>query len=188
MIYLYHLIEDEKVKYVGLTKNIEQRKAEHKRKKPKHNFILVEEFIDIKNATDQERIQIEIYNTYKDSECWNKSPGGDYLENSGYERKGIGGVKPKTKPWNAGKKGCFTEQTKKNWSVKRKNKVHSRKVSEKQEIEIIRLFKSSPEIELVGTISKNGKILTYERAFAKKYSDMYNITPAGLFRILKKYV
>ena len=35
---------------------------------------------------------------------WNLSPGGDYEGNSGYCRKGIGGVKKGNVPWNKGKK------------------------------------------------------------------------------------
>ena len=103
MIYLYYLYQDDKIKYVGLTKNIKNRQRAHQKIKPPHTFVLVESFSDVSTASDAEIYHIQKNNTYQDG--WNQSPGGEYKNSSGYNRKKIGGVKKGTTPWNKGKKG-----------------------------------------------------------------------------------
>jgi len=90
-IHLYHLIVDNKVKYIGLTKSPVKRKSDHKRKRPTHEFIIIKEFTDIEEASNEEHRQITEYNTYKDG--WNKDPGGNYGSTYGKTRKVSVGVK-----------------------------------------------------------------------------------------------
>ena len=111
MIYLYHLIVNDIVYYVGLTQTINKRISEHKRKKPPHEFIIKETFDDPFLASEAERKNIELFNTYKDFSKWNRDPGGNYQGVSGQPRKGVGGVKKGTSPWN---KGISDERTKSN--------------------------------------------------------------------------
>lgn len=102
-IYLYYLIKGSAVKYVGLTTNPKKRQREHKRKFSEHEFLIQQKFSSLEEATISEVEHIKKHNTYEDFSCWNKSPGGDYGINSGYDRKGIGGYfKPGNIPWNKG--------------------------------------------------------------------------------------
>lgn len=100
MIYVYNLISNGRVKYVGLTKNTKSRKSAHKRSKPLHEFVIVESCNDATEASNIERKLIEQHNTYRDG--WNKDPGGNYDTSSGFSRDGIGGRKKGSTPWNKG--------------------------------------------------------------------------------------
>ena len=101
-IYKYHLTVDGVVYYVGLTNNPNTRKRRHKNDKPLHTFCITESYEDSHAASEAERADIELYNTYNDPTKWNKDPGGNYAESSGYSRKGIGGRKKGSPPWNKG--------------------------------------------------------------------------------------
>lgn len=115
MIYLYGLYVDDKIHYIGLTNNYKKREGEHKRTKPPHTFKILEEYNNIEEATEQEKIYIERFNTFYDLDCWNKSLGGDYIGSFGYERKGLGcGVKKGNIPWNKGLKAENDERVKLN--------------------------------------------------------------------------
>ena len=76
-IYLYHLIQDGVIRYVGVTTNITNRKSHHKRNKPPHTFEIVDTFIDKEEAGIAEQYHIAGYNTFKDG--WNNSDGGETL-------------------------------------------------------------------------------------------------------------
>jgi hypothetical protein len=101
-IYKYHLTVDGVVHYVGLTKDPDTRKRKHKTHKPPHQFCIIETFEEAHSASESERIDIQLYNTFNDPDKWNKDPGGNYAESSGYSRKGIGGRKKGSTPWNKG--------------------------------------------------------------------------------------
>jgi len=89
-----------KIRYIGLTKNPIKRKSDHKRKHPKHEFILVQKFSSTDEASQEECRQITEHNTYIGG--WNKDPGGNYGVSSGFTRTGIGGRKKGSTPWNKG--------------------------------------------------------------------------------------
>tara|TARA_Y100000310_G_scaffold286935_1_gene311512 strand:+ start:199 stop:750 length:552 start_codon:yes stop_codon:yes gene_type:complete len=76
-IYLYHLIQDERVCYVGVTTNISARKNFWKRTKPPHTFEIIDTFTDKEEAGIAEQYHIAGYNTFKKG--WNKSIGGETL-------------------------------------------------------------------------------------------------------------
>lgn len=74
-------------------------------------------------------------------------------------------------------------------SRRRKGKLP---MSDKQKRELIesykqifQLFNSRPELNH-GFVAKNGKLMTYERAFAKEYHQKFNKTANGLHQILTK--
>jgi hypothetical protein len=184
MIYLYNLLSpDGKIMYAGLTVNISQRRGDHRRTRPPHQFVVIQTFANIKEAAAAEVECIQLNNLIADG--WNISPGGDYEGNSGYSRKGIGGVRKGNVPWNYKKTNVFSEDTRKRWSEVRKGRVHSSKLSEDQWTEIKLLYRSHPHIDGVGVKSKNGKILPYKRAFANHYCTMYGVTSANIYRIIK---
>lgn len=183
MIYLYQLICDGRVMYAGLTKNPTVRKSDHKRTKPPHTFCVVGEFNCVNDASYAERNMIaELLLVQRG---WNKSPGGDYEGNSGYQRHGIGGVKKGTLPWNYKRRGVFSEETRRAWSKKRKGRVHSSKLTSDQWEEIKMLYRQRPQVEGSNTKSKNGKLLPYKRAFANAIAPRYDVTSANIYRIIK---
>jgi hypothetical protein len=104
---------------------------------------------------------------------------------TGKKRPGVGGVKKGNVPWNKGLKNCFNEETIKKFKRIRAGKRHSPvKVTDEQCLQILKKFNDFEPIEGVGKKRKNGKVLTFERAFAKKYHKQYNITEAQLYNIV----
>lgn len=183
MYYIYFLKDlDGKVKYVGQTKNLDSRKREHKRNKPPHIFEISEKIDISEKAKEIEIFYIEKFDTFKNG--WNKSTGGEGFDN--YERKGIGGAKKGTIPWNKGIKKCFSEETIEKMSNSRKGKVFSRKITDDQIKEIRKLYNEKPNLQNVGVIMKNGRKLSYIQAFCKEYAKDYNLTPQGIKRIILK--
>ena len=187
MYYLYHLKQNEKIAYVGLTVNIKDRIRQHKKSKPKHSFFVIEEYEDVSLASINERIHIKKYDTYKNG--WNKTPGGEYKDCSGYDRKTIGGVKKGTVPWNKGKKGykIHNEKTKQLLSEKNigENNANGRLTNE-DVICIIKLYKEKPTMTNVGKVMKNGKKMSYEWSFSIMMAEKYLVTPENIVRIIKK--
>lgn len=187
MIYAYCLktTDTNEIKYIGLTKNIKSRKNAHKIKKPPHIFEILESFDCPIKAASKELEYIKIYDTFFSG--WNKTPGGEYNKFSGYQRKGIGGVKKGTVPWNKGLKNCFSNETILNFKKTRKGIRYNKKTKLNESvINQIRLdFKNHSIINGVGTVQKNGMILSQERAFSKLYSKKYDITEVHLYNIVK---
>lgn len=62
------------------------------------------------------------------------------------------------------------------------------KYKEKDVIEFYKLFLRRPFIDNVDTKALNGRILTYERLFAKLYSKQFNMSEAQAYNILKNRV
>jgi len=182
MFYLYCLKQNQEVKYFGITINPKKRKNDHKRKKPPHIFEVLESFDTAKEATNREEELIEIYKTTQIG--WNISPGGEYDGNSGYCRKGIGGAKKGRVPWNAGKKGCFSEDTIKQMIEVRRGRIFSSKFTTSIIVSIRERFENHQQMDGVGTVQPNGMRLTQERAFAKEYSKHYGMTTTNLFNIV----
>jgi len=182
-IYLYVLLQDEVVKYVGLTKNPQSRKQNHRKKKPRHEFVVIQEFLDVTVATEHEQRLIREYAKLENG--WNKTPGGEYEANSGYARKGMGGVSKGTIPWNKGITGCFDKNLVERFRRDRKGVVFSSKLSPDKVQEIRFRFEQHEPIQGVGVVSKNGKPFTQERLFSKKYHEEYGITEANLYKIVR---
>lgn len=182
-VYLYVLLQNEVVKYVGLTKNPQSRKQNHRKKKPKHDFVVLQKFSDVSEATDEEQRLIREYATVEYG--WNKTFGGEYEANSGYNRKGIGGVPKGTVPWNKGIPNCFDRCLVEKFKQDRRGVVFSSKLSPNKVQEIRCRFEQHEPIQGVGEISKNGKPFTQERLFSKRYHEEYGITEANLYKIVR---
>jgi len=181
MYYIYFLKDlNEKVQYVGQTRNLNARKREHKRNKPPHKFEIKEKTEIPEDAKELEIFYIEKFNTYKKG--WNRTPGGEGFD--GYDRDGIGGAKKGSIPWNKGIKNCFSEETIKKMKKTRKGRVFSRKIKDEQIIEIRKLYNEQPFLQDVGMTMKNGKTMSYIQAFCKEYAKDYNLTPQGLKKII----
>ena len=115
---------------------------------------------------------------------WNGSPGGEGFD--GYSRRGIGGVKKDNTPWNKGVKGCFSDETIDVMRAKRKGVRHSSKLNEETVKVIRKLYDEKSHISGVGEVQQNGKVLSYQQAFCKKYHNEYGLTVQGLKRIVLK--
>ena len=184
MVYLYVLQQGSVVKYVGLTVNPDKRRNDHRRKRPPHDFLILESYEDIGVASNKEREMISRHSTVRPN-GWNLSPGGEYKTSSGYDRKGIGGAKKGRIPWNRGISGCFSEQTIQKMSETRKGIVHSNKFLNVVP-EILKRYADHGLIDGVGKKGPNGIVLTQERAFAKMYAGEYGMTAANLWKILTR--
>jgi hypothetical protein len=181
MYYIYFLKDlNGTVKYVGQTRNCSARKRDHKKSKHPHIFEIVEQIDIPEKAKELEIFYIKKFDTYKNG--WNKSTGGEGFDN--YERKGIGGVKKGNIPWNKNLKNCFSEETIKQMREVRRGRVFSKKLSNEDVLEIRSLYSQRPNLENVGLVMKNGKIMSYLQAFCKKYANNYKLTPQGIKRIV----
>lgn len=103
----------------------------------------------------------------------------------GKKRPGVGGVKKGSIPWNKGKIGCFKEHTIQRFKTTRQGKRYGKpKVTDETCLDILKKYNQKPFLSGEGTKSANGKVLTYERLFSKKYHLEYDITEAQLFNII----
>ena len=79
-IYLYHLTQDNIVKYVGLTQQLARTKTRHRKEKPSHQFVIVETYHNREEAGLAEQYHIAAHKTFK-GPGWNKTEGGEgYLD------------------------------------------------------------------------------------------------------------
>ena len=113
----------------------------------------------------------------------------DYISNiqKGTKRPGIGGVKKGTIPWNKNLTGYKLNITE---SGKLRQRLSAKKgsiISDDKAKEIRKLFLEQVKIsnENIGKTMKNGKIMSYERAFCLEYSKIYKVTDQYIYRILK---
>jgi hypothetical protein len=98
----------------------------------------------------------------------------------GKKRPGIGGSKKGENRfrWNKGKRGYKL-------NVCRKGKRHSSKISTNTVNEIKERYKSEQmTTEYTPTISRNGKILSFERHFANIHANEYQLTSIAIYNII----
>lgn len=113
--------------------------------------------------------------------------GPEYSSNlqRGKKRPGVGGAKKGNIPWNKGVEGCFNEHTIESFRKTRAGKRYGRlKVTDDDCAKILVEFNQKPILEGVGQKAANGKIITYERMFSKKYHESYGITEAQMYNII----
>jgi hypothetical protein len=113
--------------------------------------------------------------------------GPDYSSSlqRGKKRPGIGGSPKGRVPWNKGKQ--HSEKTKMHLSKVRKgNRYSPAKVTDKQCIELIEIYKKRPALnnDEVGKKTKNGKLLTYETAFSREYCSLYGVSDKCIYYII----
>ena len=88
-------------------------------------------------------------------------------------------------PWNKGK--FWPQEIKDHWSKIRKGRVFSQKLTINQVKEIRNLFeKRLYDYSNIGKIGKNGKSITYEILFCKHLAEIYHVTPANIYRIVRR--
>ena len=108
----------------------------------------------------------------------------------GIKRPGVGGRKKGTMPINKGNTHFHSIEQKFKWSQLRKGKIHSIKIDKNIIKEIWEFYKDKTidieDIDRVGIVLRNGKILTYERAFAKHFSKIYDISSVYIYNLITK--
>lgn len=113
--------------------------------------------------------------------------GPDYIKNiqSGKKRPGIGGAPKGRIPWNKNKKACFSEEVIERMRTKRAGKRYGRlKISDQLATQIIELYNQKLPLSSAGMVCKNGKVMTYETAFAKTHCKEYGVTSAQIRNII----
>jgi len=204
MQYLVYLItRDDGMKYVGTTNDsrIKTRMNQHKNSDRFRGFDFTYEILsrhdDIKECYMKEELFIKKLDTYING--LNASENGRGKNNSKRfttlgckfsedakkkmsktrKRKILLGeitIHNKGKSWSTEMKQHFSEI--------RKGKRHSSKLCWDDVNEIREAFERRDDIEDVSTIAKNGKVITYECAFAKKYSHKYGVSAACIRKII----
>ena len=105
----------------------------------------------------------------------------------GVKRPGIGGVKKGTTPWNKGISGYSLTLSENSRTDKRRLVKERAKISDEISAKIREDCRKKLPIENpdIGRVMKNGKILSYERAFSKEYAKRYGVTEQYLYSIIK---
>ncbi len=199
--YIYLITRDDGQLYVGTTnsKNIKSRMYGHKRsdKFIDHEFsykILVESEDD--KIHDLEEFYIKKYNSFYDGLNESIDGKGNHLA-SNFTTKGYKFSDASRKKMSETRKRLikegkvklpifiWTKKRRKEISQKRKGKINHIKFSDSLLRDIRKLYLSKPNLKY-NFICGNGKLLTYERAFAKKYSEKFNMTSNFLYKFLIK--
>lgn len=77
-----------------------------------------------------------------------------------------------------------TNKIKEKMSEKRKGIIYRKTKLNYESVGKIRDFFDTKPVIKYGEIQKNGKILTYERAFANEFHKQYGITPTALYNVI----
>lgn len=113
--------------------------------------------------------------------------GSEYMSQiqKGIKRPGVGGVKKGTVPWN--KNRNHSDNTKKNWSEKRKGKRWGpTKISDDVCKKIIQQYNDNFFcITVPNKNGKNGKPLTYKIEFCKMVSRLHNVSKKTIQNIIE---
>jgi hypothetical protein len=104
---------------------------------------------------------------------------------TGVKRPGIGGVKKGNVPWNKGISGYTLSLTEAGKQKKISIIKEWARITDKDAAEIRKDFVSieieSPEI---GTISKNGRVITRKFVFCKLYAEKYQVSYQYIYQII----
>ena len=154
-IYLYHLTQNGRVRYVGVTTNLVIRKSRHKRERPPHTFEIIDTFTDKEEAGIAEQYHIAGHKTFIDG--WNKSIGGEKLLSGENHPRWKGGI---SLDWKAYMRAYM------------KN-VYEQKPERKA-------YKQTPEFKAIQKEYDKERNQTPERkAYRKAYMEKYQQTPKG---------
>lgn len=106
---------------------------------------------------------------------------------TGITRTGAGGVKKGQVPWNKGLSGYKLNYTEKGKQVQKEIKEKRALIKQETKTQIRNIYNNKPNLDdpRIGTVSKNGKLYSYHRAFCLKYANVYNVHPNYIDRIIK---
>jgi hypothetical protein len=194
---VYKITRIDDLSYIGITANFITRLWNHRKSKRFSSGIksyeILNETDDYLIAEKLEEEYISFYDTWKcglnvtfDGKGYN---GNCNFNTCNYKYSEESKNKMKKNHWSkTGKyspKGSkHSEETKEKISNSKKGKPSFTKISENDVIKMITLYYDRPEIKDVGKIRRNGKILTYMRAFSKKHHLDFGLTSNALYKIL----
>jgi hypothetical protein len=197
---VYKIKRSDGLLYIGKTNYNRLKKRMYNHSKSQrfvnYNFEyeILFETVDHKIVLQKEKEYIQIYDTYYNG--LNKSIDGSgnhnapnfhtigfsFSENS--KQKMSHSHKKRFKngaiPSMLGKK--HSEEVKKEWSMKRKGKVWSKKFNDEIIKKLMLEYKRTPLQKTI--ISKNGKPLNHLRKFCNEHAEKYNMTSANMKKIL----
>lgn len=200
-IYLiYKITRDDGKQYIGTTikRRIKHRMCSHKHSSRfvGHEFTyeVLEESTSKEYIAMKEEYYIQMFNTFVDGLNESESGKGNHhapnFTTLGYKysehsrRKMSESAKLRMSRLGPPNKGKFhTQECKDLFSKMRKGKIHSYKLSDQEYLKIRNEFSSIKNTFEIKK-SKNGKMLTEERQFAKTCAGKYNTTPNNIMKIL----
>lgn len=203
-IVVYKLRRIDNKEYIGITETFKKRLYDHKRSKrfrdlPIIDVQILNEFDDYDQGLLFEERAIEKYDTYRNG--LNKTPSGQgnhhspnfttkgkRLSESTKEKIGL-----KSRERRAGKQLArwMKERSPEDVKASRERISQSKrgcvsfvKFRESEITALIQHFNQRPFLEKAGQVQRNGKILSYERAFSNMFADQYNMTSVMMYKIL----
>ena len=180
-IYLYHLTQNGRVRYVGVTTQLDIRKSFWKRTKPPHIFEIVDTFTNKKEAGIAEQYHIAGYKTNKTG--WNRSIGGEKLLTGDKHPRYIDG---RTSDWKAYQK-VYNEEYRNKPEVKAKRKEYFQRLEVKakkkeydtrpENIAKVKEYTQRPENiarrkERRNTPEQRAKATEYQRAYRARKKQL----------------
>lgn len=194
---VYKIVRDDLKSYIGMTKKsrLITRMREHKRNKKFKNHVfsysILHDNLLYESACELEEKEISNHNSYFNGLNETKNGKGNHKSKKfttyGYKHTKESKLKmskAQKKRKNRRKGYRLSEETKHKISKKLKGRKITTKLTVKQIKEIKTLYNSKPKIAGVGIVQRNGKELSYNHAFAKKYHKNYGITDTGLRKII----
>ena len=209
---VYKLTRSDGLEYIGTTNDLNRRLARHaKSRRFGDQPIVCVQILSFRlnqdRALEEETRFIDRYNTFNAGLNNTPDGSGNQHAHGKLNTKGMSYVKGKIWCNNGvsntvcdqnhipcgyvkgkiGTKGRVTsEATKRLFSEQRKGKVRYTKFTSDKIEQMLELYKSRPKLDDEGHAFDASKsmIRTYERAFARQYSEMFGMTAANLWRIL----
>lgn len=195
MTVVYKLTRSDGLEYIGVAKNFKSRLWQHRKSKRfselsiiKHEIL--KEFVNYEDALQFEKESIIRYDTYLNGLNKTIDGSGNHKFPSFTTRDRKLSEETKRKIREASIKNQqqkyaqlwynnLTEEEKRkkheNHSKKTKGVAKPTKIKKEVIEELFKEYAKKPTLENVNTIMRNGKLLTYDRAFSKKYSKVFNI-------------
>lgn len=195
MTVVYKLTRADGLEYIGIAKNFKSRLWKHKRSErfselPIIKYEILKEFSNYEDALLFEKHSIDFYNTYVnglnktiDGSGNHKRPSfttrGRKLSEETKKKIQQASIKNQQQKYAQRWYNSLSEEEKRkkheNHSKKTKGKPKPTKIKKEIIVDLFTEYAKQPILNGVNTIQKNGKMLTYDRAFSKKYSKLFGI-------------
>jgi len=203
MYIVYRLIRSDGQQYIGTTyeDGFKRRMTAHSKSERFDGFSfeceVLENSDDFEYIAGREEYYIKKYDTYLNGLNESVDGKGNHLCGDFTTKGFIFSEESRMKMRESAKKrikrdgipfkGCsHSSDQKEKWSRERKGKLPpNTRLTEELVIEIVDLFASQPPMENVGLVMKNGKKMSYVRAFCLKLSNYYGVTPEQMERIIR---
>lgn len=203
IVYLIH--REDNQKYIGSsnTARIDKRMYDHKRTPRFQNFSFTYEILymtdNYDHCLDVEEILIAEYDTYHNG--LNDTPNGrgnhrsknfttlGYVFSESSRKKMSESAKKRPRKRGYKMTPCSEELKRKRSENSKGENSSTAKLTEKDVIEILRLYQSRPDLSdkyPIGKIMRNGRSYTYEHAFSNEYADRYGICNNNVRNIITR--